>query len=105
VQRGHLNVPVIGVANGGWNLEQLRQRAGESLEKHGGVDDAAYAKLCKLSRYLDGDYEDPHTFLQGRKELADSKHPSLSCDPAKVLWLGRTAAGAFWLRECGGSSR
>ena len=26
VKRGHLNVPVVGVAKAGWNLDQLRAR-------------------------------------------------------------------------------
>ena len=34
-KRGHLNVPVIGVAKAGWNIDQLRARARDSLEKHG----------------------------------------------------------------------
>ena len=38
VKRGHLDVPVIGVAKAGWNLDQLRARAQDSLEKHGGID-------------------------------------------------------------------
>src|SRR5580658_4435431 len=38
VKRGHLNVPVIGVARGGWNLDRLRARAHDSLQEHGGVD-------------------------------------------------------------------
>ena len=38
VKRGHLNVPVIGVAKAGWNLDQLKARAQDSLEKHGGLD-------------------------------------------------------------------
>ena len=46
VRRGHLDVPVIGVAKAGWNLDQLKARARDSLEKHGGVDEAAFAKLC-----------------------------------------------------------
>jgi glucose-6-phosphate 1-dehydrogenase len=37
VKRGHLNVPVIGVAKAGWNLDQLKARAKDSLEKHGGL--------------------------------------------------------------------
>ena len=52
VKRGHLNVPVIGVAKAGWNLDQLRARARESLEKHGGVDPVAFEKLsacCDMS--------------------------------------------------------
>jgi len=27
VKRGHLNVPIVGVAKAGWNLDQLRTRA------------------------------------------------------------------------------
>ena len=37
VKRGHLDVPVIGVAKAGWNLDQLKARARDSLEKHGGA--------------------------------------------------------------------
>ena len=48
VKRGHLNVPVIGVAKAGWNLDQLKARAKDSLEKHGGLDPAAFDKLCRL---------------------------------------------------------
>ena len=56
-KRGHLNVPVIGVAKAGWNLDQLRARAHDSLEKHGGINPAAFEKLCGLLRYVDGDYK------------------------------------------------
>jgi glucose-6-phosphate 1-dehydrogenase len=38
VKRGHLNLPVIGVAKSGWNLDQLRARAADSLHRHGGMD-------------------------------------------------------------------
>ena len=31
VKRGHLNVPVIGVAKAGWNLDELRARARDSV--------------------------------------------------------------------------
>src|ERR1700752_213090 len=68
-KRGHLNVPVIGVAKAGWNLDQLRARAHDSLEKHGGVNPADFEKLCGLLRYVDGDYKEPATFQSLRKEL------------------------------------
>src|SRR5438552_1380840 len=58
VKRGHLDVPVIGVAKAGWNLNQLKARARDSVEEHGGVDAAAFDKLCSLLRYVDGDYKD-----------------------------------------------
>ena len=72
VKRGQLDVPVIGVAKAGWNLDQLKARARDSLEKHGGVDAAAFEKLCGLLRYVDGDYNDPATFQALRKELGDA---------------------------------
>jgi glucose-6-phosphate 1-dehydrogenase len=84
VKRGRLNVPVVGVAKAGWNLDQLRARAHDSLEKHGGVDSAAFEKLCELLRYVDGDYQDPATFAALRKELKDAHYPAhyLAIPPA-----------------------
>ena len=76
VKRGHLNVPVVGVAKAGWNLDQLRARAKDSLEKHGGLDPAAFEKLVGLLRYVDGDYQDPSTFTALRKELKDAQRPA-----------------------------
>ena len=76
VKRGHLNIPVVGVAKAGWNLDQLRARAKDSLEKYGGVDAAAFEKLCTLLRYVDGDYENPATFEGLRKELRDARYPA-----------------------------
>src|SRR5579872_2828876 len=76
VKRGHLNVPVIGVAKAGWNLEQLRARAHDSLTKHGGVDPAAFDKLSDLLRFVGGDYEDPATFQALRKELTGAQRPA-----------------------------
>src|SRR5215475_5024044 len=76
VKRGHLNVPVIGVAKSGWNLEQLKARVRDSLEKHGGLDSAAFEKLCGLLRYVDGDYQDPATFETLRKELDGAERPA-----------------------------
>src|SRR5665213_4195240 len=64
IQRGNLTVPVIGVAKAGWTIEQLRDRAKDSLTQHGGVDEAAFAKLLQLLHYIDGDYQDPNTFKQ-----------------------------------------
>ncbi len=75
IQHGHLDVPIIGVAKSGWTLEQLRERARDSLAKHGGVDEAAFAKLVARLRYVDGDYNDPETFTQLRQALGQSAAP------------------------------
>jgi glucose-6-phosphate 1-dehydrogenase len=75
IRRGHLDVPVIGVAQSGWGLEQLKTRAKDSLEKHGTLDPAAFAKLCSLLRYIDGDYRNPTTFTQLRQALGGVQRP------------------------------
>jgi glucose-6-phosphate 1-dehydrogenase len=69
VKRGTLNIPVIGVAKAGWNLDQFKARAKDSLEKHGGLDDAAWQKLSGLLGYVDGDYADAATFTAVRNAL------------------------------------
>jgi glucose-6-phosphate 1-dehydrogenase len=76
VQRGHLDVPVIGVAKAGWNLDQLKARAKDSLEKHGGLDPQAFEKLSGLLHYVDGDYNDAATFQSIRKELGSAQRPA-----------------------------
>ena len=76
VKRGNLNVPVIGVAKAGWNLDQLKARAKDSLEKHGGLDPAAFTKLSGLLRYVDGAYEDAAIFQAIRKELGLAQRPA-----------------------------
>lgn len=76
VKRGTLDVPVIGVAKAGWNLEQFRARALDSLEKHGGVDRGAFNQLCKMLRYIDGDYNDAETFAAIKRDLGPSRQPA-----------------------------
>jgi glucose-6-phosphate 1-dehydrogenase len=85
VKRGHLDVPVIGVAKAGWNVDHLRARARDSIEKHGGgIESAAFDKLCELLRYVDGDYKDAATFQAIRKELDSAQRPAhyLAIPPA-----------------------
>ncbi len=75
IRHGSLKAPVIGVAKAGWDLDQLRARAHDSLAAHGGVDEAAFATLSSLLRYVDGDYQDPATFEELRAQLGDAKRP------------------------------
>ena len=84
VKRGHLDVPVICVAKSGWTIDQLRARARDSLEKHGGVDQAAFDKLSRLLRYVDGDYKDPATFQAIREAVGSAQRPAhyLAIPPA-----------------------
>jgi len=75
-KRGHLNEPVIGVAKAGWNLDQFKSRARDSVEQHGGLDSAAFGKLSSLLRYVDGDYQSPATFKAIREQLGSAQRPA-----------------------------
>src|SRR4029077_218402 len=75
-KRGRLDVPVIGVAKAGWGLDELRARARDSVEQHGGLDAAAFDTLSGLLRYVDGDYKDPATFQALREQLGAAKRPA-----------------------------
>ncbi len=76
IKRGHLKIPVVGVAKAGWNLEQFKARAKDSLEKHGGLDAAAFEKLSSLLKYVDGDYNDAATFQNLRKTIGSAQRPA-----------------------------
>jgi glucose-6-phosphate 1-dehydrogenase len=84
IKRGSLNIPIIGVAKSGWHLERLQERARSSLEQHGGLDPAAFARLKELLRYIDGGYEEIETFRQLRKRLGNASRPAhyLAIPPA-----------------------
>jgi glucose-6-phosphate 1-dehydrogenase len=72
---GKLEIPVIGVAKSGWNLQQLQERAKDSVENYGGLDAEGFPKLISQLKYIDGDYSDPATFSKLRQELGPSQHP------------------------------
>ena len=74
-RRGHLQVPVVGVARSDWTIEQFRARARESVEKHDGFDEAVFAKLQERLHYISGDYGAPATHLALRRELGAAAHP------------------------------
>jgi glucose-6-phosphate 1-dehydrogenase len=74
-KRGVLDMPVIGVAKAGWTLDQLRARAKASVTEHGGLDEAAFAKLSERLKYVDGDYNDPATYQQLKQKLAGAQRP------------------------------
>jgi len=75
-KRGHLDVPVIGVAKAGWTLERFRARARDSVEQHGGLDPRGFETLCGLLRYVDSDYRDPATFKALREQLGPARRPA-----------------------------
>ncbi|MGA3035888.1 MAG: glucose-6-phosphate dehydrogenase [Vulcanimicrobiaceae bacterium] len=77
VEKGILDVPVIGVASSQWSLERLRKRVTDSIERSGGVDNKrALRKLLSLFTYVSGDYEDRATFAKLKAELGKARRPA-----------------------------
>jgi len=76
VKHGKITFPVVGVAKAGWNLENLRERARDSVTTNGGLDREAFAKLSSLLRYVDGDYNDLATFEALRREVGNARRPA-----------------------------
>jgi glucose-6-phosphate 1-dehydrogenase len=100
IRKGTLDVPVIGVGRSG-SLDQLRARARDSLEHHGGVDRGAFDKLSSLLHYAKGDYTAPATFDLLRRELGQARRPlhylaiPPSAFPGVVAALARSGCAAM----------
>ncbi|HRX88568.1 MAG TPA: glucose-6-phosphate dehydrogenase [Steroidobacteraceae bacterium] len=74
--RGRLEVPIIGVARGGFGLDALRERIRESVARDvESVDQSALRKLCAQVNYVDGDYQNAATFRALKRELGTASHP------------------------------
>jgi len=68
------NLPIIGVSRTG-SLDKLKERAKNSLEEHGILNQEAYQKLTELLRAVQGDYNDPATYQKLRQELGKAERP------------------------------
>jgi glucose-6-phosphate 1-dehydrogenase len=76
-RRGHLDMPVVGVARADWTVEQFRARARESVEKNvEHVDEEAFARLSSRIEYVRGDYAAPGTYEALRTALRGASRPA-----------------------------
>lgn len=76
VRRGHLDEPVIGVALDDWDVERLAERARDGIAKQfGTIDEAIFARLKALLRYVSGDYKSAATFATLRDTLGKARRP------------------------------
>ena len=108
VERGVLDVPVVGVAKSGWGLDQFREYAAASLRLNG-LDDhsPAAVKMLGLLRYVDGDLDDSATYAAdvaarwatGRGRCSTSRcRPRCSAGSRRdrLGRPGRAARGSWW---------
>jgi glucose-6-phosphate 1-dehydrogenase len=74
-RRGHLDMPIIGVAKPEWTVEQLRNRARDSVTAHGGLDVTVFSTFASRLAYVAGDYQDAGTFERLRQALGSATRP------------------------------
>lgn len=93
VERGVLDVPVIGVAKSGWGLDQFRDYATASL-KLNNMDPGSPAaiRLLEQLRYVDGDLDDPATYQAMSDQLGQAQRALFYLEVPQGLF-GRIAQG------------
>jgi glucose-6-phosphate 1-dehydrogenase len=76
VERGVLDVPVVGVASSGWGLDQFRDYAAASL-KLNNMDPGSPAatRMLSLLRYIDGDLSESATYAAMSQAMGDGQRP------------------------------
>src|SRR5208283_5008577 len=74
IRKEAFNLPIIGVSRSG-SLDKLKERAKDSLEHHGILDQDAFQKMMGLLRAVQGDYSDPETYQKLRQELGKAERP------------------------------
>jgi glucose-6-phosphate 1-dehydrogenase len=77
VERGELDVPIIGVAKTGWGLDEFRHYAEDSLRLNNIYPASpAAAKMLGLLEYIDGDLGDDATYTAVAREVGPAgRHP------------------------------
>ena len=75
VARGNLSVPVVGVAREPLSLEDMIARIRKSVEARSSFNEADFAKLVPLLRYVGGDYQTAETYTKLRHTLGTARHP------------------------------
>jgi glucose-6-phosphate 1-dehydrogenase len=103
--RGRLDLPVIGAGRSDWSVDQLRERARESVKEKEGVDPEAVEKLCSLLKYVRVDYEDPETFNELCRTLGPARRPAyyLAIPPAMFESVVKDLQSSGCLENRGGA--
>jgi glucose-6-phosphate 1-dehydrogenase len=92
-RRGLLTKPVVGVAVDDWKVEQLAERARESIEATGEqFDEAIFERFAQRLRYVSGDFADDDTYKRLKKELSAHKNPAFYLEIPPSLF-GRVISG------------
>src|SRR5215510_740395 len=91
--RGLLDCPIVGVAVDDWSLDQLIQRARDSIVGTGEqLDEAVFERLAKRFSYVQGDFGDDATYGRVKDAIGGASTPVFYLEIPPFLF-GRVVAG------------
>ncbi len=92
-RRGLLNCPIVGVAVDDWSVDQLVQRARDSIVGTGEqLDEGVFKRLAARLSYVQGDFSDEKTYERVGKEINGAKMPVFYLEIPPFLF-GRVVKG------------
>jgi glucose-6-phosphate 1-dehydrogenase len=92
-KRGLLDCPIVGVAVDDWTLEQLQQRARESIVGTGEqLDEDIFKRFAARLSYVSGDFDDDATYARVAKAIEGKQMPVFYLEIPPFLF-GRVVKG------------
>ena len=92
-QRGLLQCPIVGVAFDDWTVDQLVQRARDSIVGTGEqLDEAVFARFAERLSYVQGDFADDAAYERVAAAVGDAEHPVFYLEIPPFLF-GRVVEG------------
>jgi glucose-6-phosphate 1-dehydrogenase len=92
-RRGLLDCPIVGVAVDDWTVDQLVERARESIVGTGEpLDEGVFGKLAARFSYVQGDFGDDATYARVAEAIGDAETPVFYLEIPPFLF-GRVVAG------------
>jgi glucose-6-phosphate 1-dehydrogenase len=92
-QRGLLDCPIVGVAVDDWSVDQLKERARQSIEGTGEkLDEKVFDRLARRFSYVSGDFDDDATYERVAEAIDGKQVPVFYLEIPPFLF-GRVVKG------------
>ena len=92
--RGLLDCPIVGVAFDDWTLEQLVERARDSIVATGEqLDDEVFGRFAARLSYVHGDFSDAGTYAQVAKAIEEARSSPSSTSRSRPSLFGTVVGG------------
>jgi glucose-6-phosphate 1-dehydrogenase len=92
-QRGLLDCPIVGVAVDAWSVDQLKERARQSIEGTGEkLDEKVFDRFAERLSYVSGDFDDDGTY-ERVAEAIEGKHLPVFYLEIPPFLFGRVVKG------------